>query len=167
MRLSLIVAMAENRAIGKDNALPWRLPADLRRFRRLTTGHPVIMGRRSYESIGRPLPERTNIVVTRHPEYQADGCLIAHTLEQALSLAQGAREIFVIGGAEIYAQTLERADKIYLTLVHAEVPGDTFFPTFDMSAWRETEREAHTVDDKHTYRYSFVTLERSVPERIA
>lgn len=164
MRLSLIVAMAENRTIGKDNALPWRLPADLRRFRRLTTGHSVIMGRRSYESIGRPLPERTNIVVTRHPGYRADGCLIAHTLEQALSLAQGAREIFVIGGAQIYAQTLKHADRIYLTLVHAQVPGDTFFPAVDMSTWHETEREIHAADDKHTYRYSFVTLERAVPE---
>lgn len=164
MRLSLIVAMAENRTIGKDNALPWRLPADLRRFRRLTTGHPVIMGRRSYESIGRPLPERTNIVVTRHPGYQADGCLIAHTLEQALSIAQGAREVFVIGGAEMYAQTLERADRIYLTLVHAEVPGDTFFPAFDISTWRETDREAHGTDDKHAHRYSFVTLERAISE---
>lgn len=161
MRLSLIVAMAENRVIGKDNALPWRLPADLRRFRRLTTGRPVIMGRRSYESIGRPLPERTNIVVTRRPAYQAPGCLIAHTLDDALSLARGAPETFVIGGADIYGQTLERADRIYLTLVHAQVPGDTFFPAFDMNGWSETGREVHAADDSHGYRYSFVTLERA------
>jgi dihydrofolate reductase len=164
MRLSLIVAMAENRVIGKDNALPWRLPADLRRFRRLTTGYPVIMGRRSYESIGRPLPERTNIIVTRRPGYRVDGCLIAHTLEDALTLAQGAQETFVIGGADIYGQTLERAQRIYLTLVHAEVPGDTFFPKLDMSTWHETGREAHAADDKHSYRYSFVTLERTASE---
>lgn len=160
MRLSLIVAMAENRVIGKDNTLPWRLPADLRRFRRLTTGHPVIMGRRSYESIGRPLPERTNIVVTRRPGYRAGGCLIAHTLEDAFALARDAHETFVIGGADLYSQTLERADRIYLTLVHAHVPGDTFFPMFDMRAWRETGRDVHLADENHTYGYSFVTLER-------
>lgn len=161
MRLSLIVAMAENRAIGVNNALPWRLPADLKRFRELTTGHPIIMGRRSYESIGRPLPQRTNIVVTRQRAYQADGCLIAHSLEHAFSLAADAEEIFVIGGAELYAQTLDRADRIYLTLVHADVAGDAFFPAFDRNSWREAARERHASDDKHAHAYSFVTLARS------
>jgi dihydrofolate reductase len=159
MRVSLIVAVAENGVIGKDNALPWRLPADLKRFRRLTIGHPVIMGRRSYESIGRPLPERTNIVVTRRPTYQVHGCLIAHSLEAAFSLAGGAAEVFVIGGAELYTQSLACADRIYLTQLHAQVDGDTFFPSFNRADWHETARERHHADSQHAYHYSFVTFE--------
>jgi dihydrofolate reductase len=160
MRVSLIVAVAENGVIGKDNTLPWRLPADLKRFRRLTTGHPVIMGRRSYESIGRPLPERTNIVVTRRTAYQAPGCLIAHSLDAAFSLANGATEVFVIGGAELYAQSLERADRIHFTQVHEQIGGDAFFPAFNRNDWRETARERHDTDPQHAYSYSFVTFER-------
>lgn len=152
--------MAENRVIGRDNALPWRLPADLKRFRRLTIGHPVIMGRRSYESIGRPLPERINIVVTRRPEYQAPGCTVVHTIDAAFRAAGEAEEIFVIGGAELYAQTLERADRLYLTWVHAPVAGDTLFPHFDAASWREIARERHETDNQHAWAYSFVTLDR-------
>lgn len=167
MRLSLIVAMSENRVIGKDNALPWRLPEDLKRFRQFTTGHPVIMGRRSYESIGRPLPDRTNIIVTRRPGYRAPGCLVAHTIEDAMSCASGAGEIFIIGGAELYVQTLDRADRIYLTLVHADIAGDTFFPALETAAWRETARERRGADDRHAYAYSFLTLERAHPRGAA
>lgn len=163
MRVSIIAAMAENRVIGVNNTLPWRLPADLRHFRRLTTGHHVIMGRRNYESIGRPLPDRTNIVVTRNPAYRAPGCVVRHSLEEALRDTGDDPEVFVIGGAEIYRQALARADRLYLTLVHANVPGDTFFPEFDAREWRETGRTRHEADDKNPYACSFVTYERIKP----
>lgn len=159
-RVSLIAALTENRVIGRDNTLPWRLPADLKRFRRLTTGHPVILGRKNYESIGRPLPERTNIVLTRDRAYRAPGCTVVDTLDAAYTAAAGASEIFVIGGAELYAQTLARADRLYLTWVHAQVPGDTFFPTFDLADWTEIERERHEPDRDHAYGFSFVTYDR-------
>jgi dihydrofolate reductase len=159
-RISIIAALAENRVIGVNNALPWRLPNDLRHFRRLTTGHAVIMGRKNHESIGRPLPERVNIVVTRNRDYRADGCLVAHSLDEALARAANDPEIFVIGGAEIYRQALARAGRLYLTLVHAAVPGDTFFPEINRNDWKETARERHEADDKHAYAYSFVVLER-------
>jgi len=159
--ISIITAMDENRVIGRANALPWRLPNDLRRFRRLTTGHAVIMGRRNYESIGRPLPERRNIVITRQPGYSAPGCQVVHSLEQALAAAGEDPEIFIIGGAEIYAQALPRAARLYLTLVHAAVAGDVRFPPFDQGEWREIERERHEADDRHPYPYSFVVLERT------
>lgn len=159
-RVSLIAALAENRVIGRNNTLPWRLPADLKRFRRLTTGHPVILGRKNYESIGRPLPDRTNIVVTRDRDYRAPGCVVVDSLDAAFAAAGDAQEIFVIGGAELYAQTLGRADRLHLTLVHAAVPGDTYFPEFDLGEWRETGRERHEPDANHAYAYSFVTYDR-------
>lgn len=157
--------MAENRVIGANNALPWRLPADLKRFRRLTTGHPVIMGRKNYQSIGRPLPERVNIVVTRNPSFQAPGCTVVPSLAGAFAAAGADDEIFIIGGADIYAQTLAHADRMYLTLVHAHVPGDTRFPSFDLAQWTEVERELHDADPAHAYAYSFVTLARQPPNR--
>lgn len=159
-RVSLIAALAENRVIGRNNTLPWRLPADLKRFRKLTTGHPVILGRKNYESIGRPLPERTNIVVTRDRDYRAPGCVVVDSLDAAYTAAGNVDEIFIIGGAELYAQTLARADRLYLTLVHAAVPGDTYFPKFDLGDWIETARERHEPDASHVYAYSFVTYER-------
>lgn len=152
--------MAENRVIGVDNTLPWRLPADLKHFRRLTSGHPVIMGRRNFESIGKPLPERDNIVVTRNPDYRAPGCVVTHSLEEALTAAQNDAEIFIIGGADIYRQALSRADRLYLTLVHADVPGDTYFPEFDPAQWHETRRERHAADEKNAYAYTFLTYDR-------
>jgi dihydrofolate reductase len=162
-KLSIIAAMAENRVIGVNNTLPWRLPADLRHFRRLTTGHHVIMGRRNYESIGRPLPERTNIVVTRNRDYRAPGCQVRHSLEEALRDAGGDPEVFVIGGAEIYRQALDKADRIYLTLVHATVPGDTFFPEFDPGDWSEISRTRHEADEKNPHACSFVIYDRKKP----
>jgi len=159
MRVSLIAAVAENGVIGNANALPWRLPADLKRFRRLTLGHPIIMGRRSFESIGRPLPQRQNIVVTRGT-LNAAGCVVAHTLADAFASVADGVEVFVIGGGDIYTQTIGRADRIYLTEVHARIDGDTYFPNFDRRHWRETERERHEPDAEHGYAYSFVTLER-------
>ena len=158
--ISIIAALAENRVIGNGNALPWRLPNDLRRFRRLTTGHAVIMGRKNYESIGKPLPGRRNIVITRQPDYAAPGCRMAHSLEEALAAAGDDPEIFVIGGAEVYAQALPRARRLYLTLVHGAVAGDVLFPQLDWSEWTELDRERHEPDDQHAYAYSFVTFER-------
>lgn len=149
--------------IGVDNTLPWRLPADLRHFRQLTTGHHVIMGRRNYESIGRPLPERINIVVTRNSAYQAPGCRVRHSLEEALDDTGDDPEVFVIGGAEIYRQALPRADRIYLTLVHAQVPGDTYFPEFDRGEWKEVRRTRHEADEKNPYACSFTVYDREIP----
>jgi dihydrofolate reductase len=159
-RVSIIAAMAENRVIGIHNTLPWHLPEDLKRFRRLTTGHAVIMGRKNYESIGKPLPDRRNIVVTHDPGYQAPGCVVVDSLPAALAAAGDDAEIFVIGGAEIYRQLLTTADRLYLTLVHADVRGDTYFPEFGAEAWHETSRERHEADDRHRHAYSFVTYER-------
>ena len=158
--ISIIAALAENRVIGVNNTLPWRLPNDLKHFRRLTTGHAIILGRKNYESIGKPLPERTNIVITRNRDYRADGCLVAHSLDEALALSKSDPEIFVIGGAEIYRAALTRADRLYLTLVHDTVAGDVYFPEFDSNDWREITRERHERDERHAYAYSFVVLER-------
>jgi dihydrofolate reductase len=159
-RLSLIAAVSENRVIGANNTLPWHLPDDLKRFRSLTTGHAVIMGRRNYESIGKPLPQRKNIVLTRDPHYHASGCIVVHSLTDALAAAGDDPEVFIIGGAELYRQTLGMADRIYLTRVHAHVSGDTFFPEFDAMEWRETSREDRPPDDRHPHPYSFLTLDR-------
>ncbi len=159
-RISLIWAMASNRVIGANNALPWRLPADLRHFRNLTLGHHVIMGRRSYESLGRPLPGRDNIVVTGQKDFQAEGCTVAGSIEEALRAAAGDPEIFVIGGATLYAQTLGFADRLYATLIEASVPGDTLFPDFDTRAWVETARETYPADENNPFDFSFVTWER-------
>ncbi len=158
--ISIIAALAENRIIGVNNTLPWRLPNDLKHFRRLTTGHAIIMGRKNYESIGKPLPGRTNIVVTRNRDYRAGGCLIAYSVNEALALARDDSEIFIIGGADIFRETLARTDRLYLTRVHAEVPGDIYFPAFDAGEWREISRERHEPDERHAYAYSFVVLER-------
>lgn len=158
--ISLIVAMAENRVIGRDNSLPWRLPNDLRHFRRITMGHPIILGRKNYESIGKPLPGRKNIVITRDRNYSAPGCVVTHSVDDAIAAAGNDPEIFVIGGAELYAQTFARAQRLYLTLVHAAVPGDVAFPPFDQHEWRETSRERHEADAEHVFPYSFVTLDR-------
>jgi len=166
VRLALIAAVAENGVIGRDNALPWRLPGDLAHFRRVTMGKPIVMGRRTFESIGRALPGRSNIVITRNPAFEAQGCRVVHALEPALELAvdialeDAVEELVVIGGAAIYAGALPRADRIYLTQVRAPVPGDTFFPDTDWTRWRETEREDHDGGESNAYPYSFVVYER-------
>jgi dihydrofolate reductase len=159
-RIALIAAMAENRVIGRANRLPWRLSGDLRRFKALTMGKPVIMGRKTYESIGKPLPGRSNIVVTRDRGYRAQGCRVVHSLEQALEAAAGDAEVMVIGGAELYRQSLERAERIYLTRVKAEVDGDALFPYIEPQQWREVERESHRADEKNEFDYDFITLQR-------
>jgi dihydrofolate reductase len=161
--LSAIAAMAENRVIGKNNQLPWHLPADLQHFKLLTSGHPILMGRKTYQSIGKPLPNRTNIIMTRDPHWQAPaGCVVVTSPEQALQQAAAlpAKEIFIIGGAEIYHQLLPITQRIYLTIVHHTFAGDAYFPVLDTTAWQETNRTRHTADEKNAYDYSFLTLER-------
>lgn len=158
---SIVVARADNGVIGRDNQLPWHLPADLRHFKQLTSGHPIIMGRRTYESIGRPLPNRRNIVVTRQLDWQAEGVETAHSVLGALELARESdEEVFVIGGAEIYRAALPAVDVVYLTEVHAAPEGDAVLPEFSPEAWREESRQRHEADDKHAHAFSFVTLRR-------
>jgi dihydrofolate reductase len=142
MIVSIIAAMAENRVIGRNGAIPWDLPDDRRRFRSLTMGHPVIMGRRTFEAIGHPLPGRRNIVLTRQAHYRAEGCDVAHDLRSALEACEGSTEVFIIGGAEIYRQALPFAGRIYLTIVHAEISGDAFFPTIPSDEFKETAHVA-------------------------
>jgi dihydrofolate reductase len=158
--IALIVAMAENRVIGRDNRLPWRLSADLQHFKRVTLGKPVVMGRRTRESIGGPLPGRDNIVVTHAMDYAADGARVVHSIDEALRAAGDAEEIMIIGGAGLYEQTLDRAARIYLTLVHAAVEGDVRFPCIDPDVWRVTSSETFRADDRNQYDYSFKVLER-------
>lgn len=166
MKLALIWAMSRNRVIGRNNALPWHLSEDLRYFKRVTMGKPIIMGRKTWESIGRPLPGRTNIVITRDQNFQAAGVRVVHSLDDALRLAEhvgvieGAEEVIVIGGAEIYALALPKAERLYLTQVHAEVEGDAWFPEFDLSQWQELAREDFKAEGPNPYPYSFIVLER-------
>lgn len=160
MRLSAIVAMAANRVIGANNQLPWRLPADLARFKRLTMGHTLLVGRKTYESIGRPLPGRTFVVVTRQRGYAPAGVKVAHTVDEALALAQGDDEVFVAGGAEIYAQTMDRLNRLYLTRIERDFPGDTYFPQVDLSGWKLVEQEHHPASGPEALPYSFLTYER-------
>lgn len=165
--LSLIVAVGENSEIGRHGRMPWHLPADLKRFKALTLGKPVIMGRKTFEAIGKPLPERRNIVVTRNTALQIPGCETAASLTDALVLAAGAREIMLIGGAELYREGLPRAQRIYLTRVHARFEADTFFPMLDQADWRETAREDHVADERNPFAYTFLILERRVPANLA
>lgn len=159
MRLSLIVAMAKNRVIGSNNQMPWHLPADFAYFKKVTTGHPVIMGRKTFESIGRPLPGRRNIVVSRNPDFRAQGIEVVASVREAIEMSQG-RDPFVIGGATLYAEALPRADRIYLTEVDASPEGDTLFPILDQNAWREMTRESRNADEKNPHAMAFVVLER-------
>lgn len=166
MRIALVVAMAENRVIGADGDLPWRLSSDLKYFKQVTMGKPIVMGRKTFQSIGRPLPGRDNIVITRNAEFAADGVQAVGDVAAALSLAhalakeKGADEICIIGGGEIYRQTLPMADRVYLTEVHMEVEGDTLFPEQDPADWREVSREAREAGEKDSADFSLVVLDR-------
>jgi dihydrofolate reductase len=164
MRISLIVAMDRNGVIGAAGRLPWRLPADLRRFKAITMGKPIVMGRRTHESIGRPLPGRENIVMTRDRDFRAPGCTILHGVDAVLEHCRGAEEIMIMGGAELYRQLLPKADRIYLTEVNASVAGDTYFPAWDRASWREISRQPFAADGANQYSGSFVVLERRVPQ---
>ena len=159
-RISIIVATDERGAIGRDGRLPWRLPNDLQRFKALTMGKPILMGRRTWESIGRPLPGRLNVVISRQAQFGAPGCTVVASLDEALAVANAAPEACVIGGAEIYRLALPRAAVIHRTQVHATVAADTFFPTLDVADWDEVAREDHPSDDRHAYAYSFLELRR-------
>ena len=163
MNISLIWAMADNRVIGIENRLPWKLPADMQWFRQNTLGKPILMGRLTFESFGaKPLPGRRNMIVSRDRDYQAAGAEVFASLEEALAAAQaaGTEEVIVIGGMSLYEQTLPQADRLYMTLVHGEVPGDAWFPLFDLQGWREVSRSEHAADEKNAYACSFVVLER-------
>lgn len=159
MTTSIIVAIAQNYAIGKNNQLLWHLPNDLKHFKNTTSGHTVIMGRKTFDSVGKPLPKRRNIVITRQ-NISIEGCEVVNSLEKALALCTGEDEMFVVGGAEIYKQAMPVTDKIYLTIVHHDFEGDTFFPEIDYSEWAETARTDHEADEKHAYAYSILTLEK-------
>jgi dihydrofolate reductase len=158
--ISIIVVMAKNGVIGLDNRLPWHLPADLAHFKNVTMGKPMVMGRKTWESLPGLLPGRRHIVITRDRGYRADGCTLAHSLDQALEVAAGAPEVMVVGGGAIYKESLPRADRLYLTLVDAEVAGDTCFPDIDFCEWRELHREPHPADEHNAYAYTFIDLER-------
>jgi dihydrofolate reductase len=160
--ISAIVAVAKNGVIGRHNQIPWYLPADLKYFKRTTLNHHIIMGSNSFHSIGRPLPMRTNIVISRNPFFVASGCLVAHSLEEALRLAEanGETEVFVIGGGQIYEKSLPCLDRLYLTEVDLEPEGDVFFPEIDRNEWREVFREAHLADEKNACNYTFLILEK-------
>jgi dihydrofolate reductase len=160
MQRSLVVAMSRNGVIGRDNRLPWRLPADLAFFKRATMGQPVIMGRRTYESIGKPLPGRLNIVVTHRPDFQAPGCTVVHSMDEAYRAADDAAAVSIIGGSAIFEEALPHADTIYLTEVDADVEGDVYFPKFDRTRFRETELERHAADERHAYPFRILKLER-------
>lgn len=166
MTIALIAAISQNRVLGKDNELVWHLPKDMRWFKTKTMGYPVVMGRKTFESFGNPLPGRTNIVITRNPDYQAEGTIVVSSLDAAL--AEAARyhtdTIFVAGGAEIYRQALPLADTMYLTHVHAQVEGDAFFPEFSETEWQPVATESVPADEKHAYPFDFVTWKRVKPD---
>nr|AIA18378.1 Dihydrofolate reductase [uncultured bacterium] len=160
--ISTIVAVAKNGVIGKEGGLPWYLPAELARFKEVTMGHPIIMGRKTHESIGRPLPGRTNIVVTRNKGFKADGCIVVDSLEKAIVEAkkgEGADEIFIIGGEQIYKEAMPMLNRIYLTNVDAEVAGDKFFK-YDLKKWKEISSEKHSADEKNRHNFEFTVLDR-------
>jgi dihydrofolate reductase len=154
-----VVAISENHVIGKDNKLLWYLPNDLKHFKEITSGHTIIMGRKTYESVGKPLPRRRNIIITRQA-ITIEGCEVVNSIEAALALCKDEQEVFIVGGAEIYRQSLPLTDRIYLTIVHKKFEGDSFFPEIDKTAWKEVFREDHLPDEKNLLSYSFITLER-------
>jgi dihydrofolate reductase len=160
MQLSIIVAMDRNRVIGKGDALPWHISDDLKYFKRVTMGKPIVMGRKTHESIGRPLPGRENIILTRDKNYQAEGCTVLHSIEEISEHCKNIEEVMITGGSEIYKHTFDKASRLYLTEVHAEVEGDTYFPEFDRDEWEEVSREDFEADDKNEFDFSFVFLEK-------
>lgn len=162
MIVSAIVAVAENQVIGIDNQMPWHLPTDLKYFKRKTLGHHIIMGRKNFQSIGHPLPGRTNIVISRNPYFTASNCLVAHSIEEALEIAleNGETEAFIIGGGNVYSQSMPLLDRIYLTRIDYEPEGDVFFPELKKETWELVSEEAHQADDRNPYAYNFQVFER-------
>ena len=160
MRLSIIVAMDDNHLIGKDNGLPWHLPADLAFFKKVTTGHSIVMGRKTYDSIGRPLPNRRNLVITRSKGVTIEGCEVFNSIDQALQSTTNEEEVLVIGGANLCQQVLGSVDRLYITHIEGEFDGDTYFPEFDEGDWQEVSCESHQPDEKNPHHYHFKILER-------
>ena len=161
--LTIIVAMADNGVIGSANQLPWRLPDDLKRFKALSLGKPIVMGRKTFDSIGRPLPGRLNIVISRQAGLEIPGCTVVTSIDEAIVAAQPAPEIVIVGGADIYRQVLPQVQVVHLTRVHANVEGDVAFPTLVAHEWREVAKEYHPADERHAHAFTFSTLERVVP----
>ena len=159
-KLSIIVAMARNRTIGVNNTLPWRCPEDLKYFKTLTMGHHMIMGRKTFDSIGKPLPGRTTVVVTRNADLEIAGCVIAHSLNEAIAACAGDDEIFIVGGAELFRQAVAIVDTLYITEIQQDVEGDAHFPEFDKSAWQEASREVRSQETPQALAYHFVTYRR-------
>jgi dihydrofolate reductase len=155
--ITLIAAAAENNALGKDNQLLWHLPEDFKRFKQITSGHYIIMGRKTFESFPKPLPNRTHVIITRQKDYTAEGCIVVHSLEEAIAISPKNEEVFVIGGAEIYTQSIDSADKIELTRVHNSLDADAYFPAIDLTQWKLVFEEQHHKDEKHHYDYTFET----------
>ena len=161
MKISMIAAMADNRVIGINNSLPWKLPNDMKWFRQNTLGKPIVMGRKTFESFGaKPLPGRTNIIITRDQDYQAADCIVVHSIDEAIQAAGDVDEVMIIGGASFYEQMLTKADRLYLTFVHTQVEGDAWFPQWNKNEWCEIEHIDHAADEKNPYAHSFVVLER-------
>lgn len=162
MDISIIVAITENNIIGRDNGMPWHLPADLKYFRERTTGHHIVMGRKTFESIGggRSLPNRVSIIITKQKDYKAEGCLIAHSLEEAIEIAKNEDELFIIGGKQIYEQSLSLANKMYITRIHTSIDGDTSFPQYDENQWEMTSYTDRNADEKNAYPLSFLVFEK-------
>ena len=158
--ITIIAAIAENNALGKDNKLIWHLPSDLKRFKKVTLNHHIIMGRKTFESLGKPLPNRTTIIISRNTDFKADGCVIVDSLQQAIKASKEDENPYILGGAEIYKQAIEIADKLDLTFVHHQFEADAFFPKIDKTIWKETSREDFKADDRNKYDFSFVTFER-------
>ena len=164
MRNSIVVAMDEGRVIGAEGGMPWHLPADLKFFKSVTMGKPIIMGRSTWESIGRALPGRTNIIITRNTHFQAEGCRLAHSVDEALAIAkeESAEEVMIIGGGGIYEQTLDRVDRLYLTRIAAHLVGDTHFPVINPEEWQEVSRQQHNADGDNPFDLTFIVLDRKV-----
>lgn len=158
--LSIIAAIGQNNALGKDNQLIWHLPADLKRFKKVTSGHHVIMGRKTFESLGKPLPNRTTIIISRDKNYHADGCITVNSLTEAIKAAQNDDNPYILGGAEIYKQSMDIADVLDLTFVHQAFEADVYFPKIDKNIWKETFRENHFKDERNKFDFSFVKYER-------
>lgn len=159
MTVIIVVAIAENYAIGKNNQLLWHMPADLKHFKQITSGHTVIMGRKTYDSVGKPLPNRRNIIITRQ-DITIPGCEVVKSVDEALELCLSEEEVFIVGGAEIYKLAMDKTDRIYLTIIHHSFDADSFFPEIDYLEWKEVSKEDYPADEKHKYSYSFITLER-------
>jgi dihydrofolate reductase len=163
--ISIIAAMAKNRVIGRDNEMPWHLPADLAHFKQLTWGKPIVMGRKTFESIGRPLPGRENFVISSNQHFKPEGCVVLSSIDEALKQLALEPEVMIIGGSTLYTQCIERADKMYLTRILRTIKGDTYFPEFSEDEWTQVDIDAHQRDEKNPYDYEFVTLVREAKKR--